>query len=357
MSFLDHAFFYNDEDGDREYDAESFEYWLKKFFTSGVFEGEFQVTAAGGMIVNIGGGYCNADGKVKFEASTLSKSIETADATYDRIDTIVMERNDTERDVTCKVVKGSLSSTPVATAPVRENGIYQLVLAQIYVAAGATEITDSVITDTRTDTDLCGIVTGTVTNYDFDQFKVQFEAWVSEYKESAETDYDSIHDTMQNYSDTLNNFLAELTSKAENEHSEYTDSLKSYLDSMETSFDDWFAEMKGQLSEDAAGNLQNEIDDNEIDCILKSGFASGTSVKSYADGVKTFTETESTSTSTDSDGNVTTTGGRYITTTITTKDGQKTITRALYTRAGTEIAKQISKKISSGNWSTTLEKK
>ena len=49
---LDHAFFYNSENHDRVYDASSFEYLLKKFFTSGVFTGDCQVTASGeGMTV------------------------------------------------------------------------------------------------------------------------------------------------------------------------------------------------------------------------------------------------------------------------------------------------------------------
>ncbi len=203
-------FFYNSQDGDRVYDAESFEYWLKKFFTTGVFEGDLQVTANDNMTITVGSGYANVDGKVRFFEDETTMSLATAGSTYDRIDTVVVERNDSDRDVTVYVITGGYSSDPEPTAPVWADGVYQLVLAQIYVSAGATAITQSSITDTRTDTDLCGIVTGTVEEYDFDQFAAQFDAW-SEEKQAE--------------------------------------------------FLEWFEEMKDQLSDDAAGNLQTEIDD------------------------------------------------------------------------------------------------
>lgn len=179
-STLDHAFFYNSENGDRLYDASSFEYWLKKFFTSGVFEGDCLVTASTGMTVTMAGGYANIDGKVRFFETAETLKLEVASATYDRIDTIVLERNDTERDITVRAVTGGYSSNPAATAPVRENGVYQLVIAQIYVAAGATGIAQTDITDTRTNKELCGVVTGAVEQYDIDQFKIQFDAWQEE---------------------------------------------------------------------------------------------------------------------------------------------------------------------------------
>lgn len=160
------ALFYNAVDGDRTYDADSFERWLKKFFTSGVFAGELAVTAGTGMNVTVATGYANTDGKVRFfdEATTLA--ISTAHATLNRIDNIVVERNDTERDITLKVITGTPASTPVAAAPVRSNGVYQLVLARVRVNAGTTGITSSMITDTRVPADgedpvLCGIVSGT----------------------------------------------------------------------------------------------------------------------------------------------------------------------------------------------------
>lgn len=185
---MSYALFYKSINGDRVYDDTSFEHWLKKFFTSGVFLNDLQVTANSDMSVNVGTGYVNADGKVKnFEAET-TLHIENAGATYPRIDSIVLERNDTERDILLKVVKGGYSSEPVAHVPVRQDGVYQLVIAQILVGAGAVKITQADITDTRSKTELCGIVSGAVDQIDFSQVQAQFDAWFANVKERLSGD-------------------------------------------------------------------------------------------------------------------------------------------------------------------------
>ena len=229
-STLEHAFFYNSEDGDRVYDASSFEYWLKKFFTTGVFSGDCAVTAGGDMTITVAEGYANVDGKVKFFEEATDLELETANTSYDRIDTVVIERNDSNRDITLKVVTGSAAASPEAAEPERESGVYQLVLAQIYVAAGATAIRQANVTDTRSDSDLCGIVSGTVDEIDFSQITAQFEDFFSKYEESISERY-----------------------------SEYKESLNTALSDYETSFEEWFTEIQDQLTEDAAGNLQTQI--------------------------------------------------------------------------------------------------
>ena len=208
-----YGLFWNSVNSDRLYDADSFAEWLRKFFTTGVFEGELQVTSAGGMDVSVSSGYANIGGKVRFFDSATRLTLATAGATYPRIDTIVVERNDTDRQITIKAITGTYSASPTAPAPVRANNVYQIVLAQIYVAAGATSITQTAITDTRSNTDLCGIVTGTVKEMDYSQFAAQFNAYYDEFKTSNKSDFDA-----------------------------------------------WFNAMKDQLTTDAAGNLQAEID-------------------------------------------------------------------------------------------------
>jgi hypothetical protein len=111
-------------------------------------------------------------------------------------------------------VKGTASATPAPTAPERTSDIFELVLAEILVGTGVTEITQSVITDKRPDTDVCGYVVAAVQTPDFGELYAQFAAQAEEFMGDQAAD-----------------FLA------------------------------WFDEMKDQLSEDAAGHLQLEIDD------------------------------------------------------------------------------------------------
>ena len=249
-STLEHAFFYNSNDGDRVYDASSFEYWLKKFFTSGVFADECQVTADGtGMTCSMAEGYANVDGKVKFWDEAQDLTLENASSSYDRIDAVVIERNDTDRDITVKIVSGTYAADPVAPDPERDDGVYQLVIAQIYVAAGATAITQADITDTRTDTDLCGYVAATVENVDFSQFTAQYESFIANYSEKVATDYETYKDLISG------------------DYDSFYSSLVAALAEYKEEFESWYDGIKGILGEDEAGALQLEIEElqSEVD--------------------------------------------------------------------------------------------
>jgi len=156
--------FWNSQGGDRLYDADSFEKWIQKFITTGVFAGDLEVTAGTGMVVNMAPGYVNINGKIMLFEESTELAISMADGTSPRIDTVVIERNDNNREITAKIVTGTPAAEPTPTAPVRTTTIYQLVVAQIYVAAGATSITDANITRKVDDNSVCGVITGTASN-------------------------------------------------------------------------------------------------------------------------------------------------------------------------------------------------
>ena len=185
-----YPFFYNSVSGDRVYDADSFSDWLKRFFTTGVFNGEFLVTEGGGMTVAVSGGYVNIGGKVQtFDPTTLTLS--AASSNLYRRDAIVVERNDTDRDFYLKVVAGTNASSEAAAAapaPVRTTTVQQIVVAHILVAPGATAIHQPDITDTRFDADICGIVAGTVDQMDFSGFEAQFQDWFDNVKDTLSDD-------------------------------------------------------------------------------------------------------------------------------------------------------------------------
>lgn len=198
-----YGLFWNSINSDRTYDADSFAEWLRKFFTTGIFNGEMQVTPSTGMTVSVAPGYANLNGKVRFFDAIQTFTLDPASGSYPRIDTIVVRSDSTNRTITTEYVKGAYSgNNPVPTAPVRSAGIYEIVLAQILVGAGITAIMTQDITDTRPDDDLCGWVTSTVEGVPMGQIVAQMQA----------------------------DFLA------------------------------WYDRMKGQLSEDAAGHLQSQID-------------------------------------------------------------------------------------------------
>lgn len=154
----EYGYFWNSENHDRVYDADSFSEWLRYFFTTGVFKGTCIVSAAGNMSITLHPGYCNIQGKVRVFEQEEVLTVAVADETNPRIDNVVIERNDTDRTFYRKIVAGTPAATPVAPQPVRGNGVYQLVIARIRVAAGRTIIANPDIEDTRDNSDLCGYV-------------------------------------------------------------------------------------------------------------------------------------------------------------------------------------------------------
>ena len=208
----EHGYFWNSQNHDRIYNADSFSEWLRYFFTTGVFFGTCYVQADRGMDVIMQKGYCNIEGKVRIFDQDIPLTVSPAHASLPRIDSVVIERNDTERTFKVFIVEGTPANSPVAPPPVRGNGIYQLVAAQISVRAGATAITQSAIKDTRGDDNLCPYVAGTLRPAVWEQVVNQWTDFYNDFRTSKYGDFDA-----------------------------------------------WFQSIKGQLSTDAAGNLQNQI--------------------------------------------------------------------------------------------------
>ena len=193
-----YGLFWNSESGDRVYDADSLAEWLQHFFTNGVFEGELYTTSSGSMDISISKGYANINGKVRMFDSVTALTLEAANPLYPRIDNVVVERNNTNREITLKVVTGTYSgSTATPVGPTRTEAIYQLVIARIQVDAGATQITQANITDTRMDKDLCGYVSGTVSEIDYSQISAQFSAYLEEFKANNLTAFEEWFATIQ----------------------------------------------------------------------------------------------------------------------------------------------------------------
>ena len=234
----DYGLFFDSRNGDRKYNASSMEEWLKPFFVSGVFQSQLQVTATTGMTVSLAAGYCNILGKVRCFDEAQTFTLQPASGTTDRVDTIVIERNDGDRQITTKMITGTPGSGATARVWNTSSGVYQLVVAEIAVNHGTTAITQSMITDTRMDSSKCGYVCATVTEIDFTQISAQFDAYFDEFKE----------DSLEDYTEWSTQTKAD---------------FEEWMETEEGAFDTWFDHMKGQLSTDAAGHLQEEIDDQE----------------------------------------------------------------------------------------------
>ena len=154
------------------------------------------------------------NGAFAYDAEESTVTLATANANLPRIDRVVLRCNYLNR--LCEIITktGTPASIPAAPELLQpaSGDYYELCLATVRVEAGATSVTQSAITDTRGDSSVCGFITQLIDHLDTSEFMSQLTAWQEEY--SAE---------------------------------------------QQAAFTAWFNEMKDQLSEDAAGNLQNQI--------------------------------------------------------------------------------------------------
>jgi hypothetical protein len=83
--------------------------------------------------------------------------VTTPDPTLPRIDRAVIRLDYVSREIKLAVKAGTAAASPAAPALTRDSLVWELSLAQVYVAAGATQILDANITDERFNSVLCGL--------------------------------------------------------------------------------------------------------------------------------------------------------------------------------------------------------
>lgn len=213
--------FFNDVNDDRVYYAEDWARHLKKYFTNGIFNNELNVVSNNDMTITIKEGDANIEGYRYTNTGDLVKTIDNADGTLNRIDNVVLRLDLTNRLISAQIIKGTFADKPVAPELVRTSTIYDLRIAKISIPAGTTTITQDLIADTRFITSDCGNVISTVQTPDTENLFIQMQ--------------------------TL---------------------FEKQINELNNNFEIWFDSIKNQLDSDAAGNLQNQINNlnsNKVD--------------------------------------------------------------------------------------------
>lgn len=168
-----------------------------------------------GMTVIVHAGFAVIDGGLAKEDNNRTLEVTVSDATYDRIDTVVVRWNDNDsvRNVDLYIKQGVPARNPVRPTLAREGSVYEIGLADIFVTKNVRTITAEKITDTRLESSRCGVASSI-----------------------AKWDTTTIYQQIQ----------SDLAGFKSNEQAEFMT---------------WFNAMKDQLTTDAAGRLQTEVDD------------------------------------------------------------------------------------------------
>lgn len=227
-----------DEEGmpifDRAENSEMLALIFAKLITNGVLAQPancFQVLAASdsGLAVKVQPGFGMINGRFAYETATTTLTLEAAPTQYGRIDRIVLRCNYLERLIELTVKTGTPAASPRAPELLQpaSGDYYELGLATIQVAANQTALSQSAITDTRADSSACGYVTQLIDHLDTKVFFAQFNQFYAEFVEKGNQSYDKFQRTQRD------------------------------------AFNQWFANVKGQLDDNAAGHLQNQADEHE----------------------------------------------------------------------------------------------
>ena len=189
---------------------------IAKLLTDGVLPNpstNLQVEAGSGMNVVVNPGFAICAGGLKLEENQRTLAIQAADSNYDRIDTVVLRWNDNDSERICDlyIVEGIPAASPLRPELTRTESIWELGLADLFVNKNSSAISNQRITDTRYETARCGIISA-ISEFDTTTLYQQVQADLAGFKASEQADFIT-----------------------------------------------WFNDIKGQLSEDAAGNLQKQI--------------------------------------------------------------------------------------------------
>lgn len=184
---------------DRVYSSAEFAHYFGLFVGNGVFPSPSTGLSVvcndpKNMMVKVspGSGFINGHYLSVPEGGDEYLTIPIAHASLTRIDSIIMGLDLGERQVTLYVRQGVAATSPEPVSLQRDDTIYELELARITVMAGAGSISQADILDTRPDPDRCGLVTGLVDQFDVSGFfqaaYASFEEWFAEIKGQVNED-------------------------------------------------------------------------------------------------------------------------------------------------------------------------
>lgn len=325
--------FFNSLNGDRKYNAAQMSAIFDGLIIDGVFASigtAFAVKAAGGLTVNVGIGKAWFDHTWTVNDSILPMTAPEAEVLLDRIDAVVLEVNGTEsvRENTIKFVKGNPSSAPSRPTLTNEGNVHQYPLCYIYRKYGTAVINQADITPV-VGTESTPFVTGILQTISLDELLGKWQDELDRFTDARSKEVDDwIAQEESDFTAWFNKMKADL-------QQEQT-VLDQWIASEQADFLAWYNQMKDQLSGDVAGNLQLEIDKEEVKRILLVGFE---------DGTKEFSDDGTVITSTASD-------GRILTKTFS--DGFLTMTNVLKSAAGAEVARAVKTFDSDGKLISTV---
>ena len=148
--------FFNSVNGDRKYNADQMSEYFRGIVSPGVFQhldSGLAVSAGTGLAVSVAAGRAIIQDRWIQNSAALNLTISAASESYGRKDAVVIRLDKSSRAISITVKTGTPAASPAAPEMTRSGGVYEMALAYVNVAAGATSVT---VTDKRSDSAVCG---------------------------------------------------------------------------------------------------------------------------------------------------------------------------------------------------------
>ena len=256
------ATFFNSKGGDRKYNATHWANYFKPLFKSGVFNGDLQVVANGAMSVTVKAGYAWLIGYGYQNTEPLVIDLEVASGNLNRYDAIKIKLDLSARTITAYADKGGNAASPAKPANTRSDTVFEITIAEVYIAAGTTVITQSMITDTRMDNAKCGWVSGAVDQIDFSQIYAQFDKYFEEQKTRIAFDVEDFEEGIDQKQTAAGEYLQDYKDSVDDDKTaadvfleNFKQYLQNYTSQQQSEFETWVETIKGILDDETAGKL------------------------------------------------------------------------------------------------------
>lgn len=157
--------FFNSSGGDRVYTAVDFAAYFGDLVSNGIFyktTDTLRTTAASGMNISVLPGTAWINGYHYQNTTPLELTVATANGVNPRIDRVVLRWDNVARSINLAIKAGVPFAVPIAPELTRTADVWELGIADILVERSVVSISTNAISDTRLNSNLCGMVNSTV---------------------------------------------------------------------------------------------------------------------------------------------------------------------------------------------------
>lgn len=187
---------------DRVYSAEDFSNYLDRIVGNGVFPNpstQLQVRAGTGMQIIVHSGQGWISGHKLINTADLPLTVAKSDILMARIDRVIFYADFVNREMGLEILEGEPATPDTQPTPpqlTRNTNRYEMCLAEIRINKQITSISQSMITDTRANSNVCGWVTGLIQQVDTSTLFTQWQTAYSNYYDTMTTAFNEFMDTL-----------------------------------------------------------------------------------------------------------------------------------------------------------------